>query len=186
MRLTGGVDKGHSLVSPRGIDIRPTSDRVRESLFSILGPLDGEVVLDLFAGAGTLGLEALSRGASSAWFVDRNPRSLKALQESVARLGYDDRVHLLRRDAASAVAQLAQLEPRFDLVFLDPPYGSPDLEPTLRALGGSGLVTPDGRVVAEHDREDVLEPRYGALVRTDSRRYGRTILSFYQPEKASL
>ncbi|MFM7200057.1 MAG: 16S rRNA (guanine(966)-N(2))-methyltransferase RsmD [Myxococcota bacterium] len=187
MRLTGGVDGGHALVSPRGDDIRPTSDRVREALFSILGPLDQERVLDMFAGAGTLGLEALSRGASHATFAEIHPRSLKALQANVERLGYTAKVELVRKPAPQVVAWLAAQQRAFELIFLDPPYGDEALEPTVQAVANTGILTPSGVLMAEHDRGQPLAERYpvagGGLERVDIRQYGRTLLSFYQPIK---
>ncbi len=180
MRLTGGKDKGHPLASPHGPGIRPTSDRVREALFNILGPLDGEVVLDLFSGAGTLGLEALSRGVAEVCFVDGNLRALRALEESLSRLKYDSRARVLCRELPSAVTTLVRMQRSFDLVFMDPPYGSPALSPTLVALAASGLILAEGRVVVEHDREDTIAASYGGLEQVDQRRYGRTLLSFFQ------
>lgn len=190
MRLTGGVDGGHGLVSPKGDDIRPTSDRVREALFSMLGPLSGERVLDVFAGAGTLGLEALSRGAATATFVDINPRSLAALRANVERLKYTRRAEVIRMPAPDVVRVLSKRSSTFDLIFMDPPYGSPALEPTLQAVAEAGLLTAQGVLVAEHDRDAPLASEYpgppgsaperALLRRVDVRHYGRTLLSFYQ------
>lgn len=187
MRLTGGVDGGHALVSPRGDDIRPTSDRVREALFSILGPLDQERVLDMFAGAGTLGLEALSRGASHTTFAEINPRSLKALQANLERLGYQGRAEVIRKPAPQVVGWLAGQQRGFELIFLDPPYGDLALEPTVEAVAQTGILSASGVLMAEHDRAQPLAERYsvghGGLERVDVRQYGRTLLSFYQPIK---
>lgn len=188
MRLTGGIDGGHSLVSPRGDDIRPTSDRVREALFSILrslyGPFDGERVLDVFAGAGTLGLESLSRGAGSAVFADLNPRSLAALEQNVERLKYRSRVEVIKQAAPEVMRTLHRRSEAFDLIFMDPPYGNPALEPTLKAVLTFGLLKPGGILVAEHDRADLLLNQYadaaGSLEQVDQRQYGRTLLTFYQ------
>ncbi len=182
MRVTGGEARGRRLASPRGAGTRPTSDRVRESLFNILGPLDGSCVLDLFCGAGTLGLEALSRGAACAWFVDRSHVPLRALEASVDALGYRSRVRMVRLHLPRGLDVLVARGQSFDLVVLDPPYGSPDLEPCLDRLGTGGLVSREGVVVVEHDRDHELAEGYGGLARFDRRRYGRTVLTFYRRE----
>lgn len=190
MRLTGGSDGGHSLVSPRGDDIRPTSDRVREALFSILrglyGALDGERVLDVFAGAGTLGLECLSRGAGSAVFADINSRSLAALEQNLDKLRYRGRAEVIRQAAPDVMKTLHRKSQAFDLIFMDPPYGDAALEPTLKA--SRAILKASGMVVAEHDRADILAPAYdlpeGRLERVDQRQYGRTLLSFYRTGEA--
>ncbi len=179
MRLTGGEARGRRLVSPRGTGTRPTSDRIRENLFNILGPLDGLRVLDLFCGAGTLGLEALSRGAREAWFVDASPLPLRALEASVVRLGFQGRVHVVRARLPGWLGRIHDHAGRFDLIMLDPPYGAPELQACLQILGRGNLLGEAGRVVAEHDRAQPIEPAYGALCRVDIRRYGRTVLSFY-------
>jgi 16S rRNA (guanine966-N2)-methyltransferase len=127
VRIIAGTRKGHTIQAPPGRGTRPTSDRVRENVFNLLGPIDDAVVLDLYAGSGAMGLEALSRGAAQAVFVERDPDALRAIEKNLDKLRL--RATVLRRDA---VAVLAAENRKYDLVFVDPPYDMyPDLEPQL-------------------------------------------------------
>ncbi len=152
MRVVAGAFKGRRLLSPRGRRTRPTSDRVRESLFSILGALEDLTVLDLFAGSGALGIEALSRGAAEAVFVDRDRTAIAAVGANLASVGASSRI--VRADA---LGFLARAEGRYDLVFVDPPYSS------ARSLAGplsqrlAPVLTPEARIVSESDKRAPLE-----------------------------
>ena len=177
MRIIGGEARGRRLKAPHGAGTRPTADRVRETIFNILGQrLDGERVLDLYAGSGALALEALSRGASAAVLVERDREAARICQENVDALGYGSRVQLVRGDAGQA---LGRLTGAFDLIFIDPPYAAGPAA-ALALLGERGLVAPGGRVVAEHDKRDELAERYGSLTCTDRRRFGDTGVSFFE------
>ncbi len=176
MRVVAGLYGGRALVAPRGQETRPTSDRVREALFSILGAVDGVSVLDLFAGSGALGIEALSRGAGKAVFVDVSAAAVAAIRRNLAALGIDAEV---RRQRALSFLETARTSGRqYDLVFLDPPYRHAE------ALGGklgtalAPVLTPAARVVAESDRRVPLE--LGARL-LDERRYGDTLIRIYGP-----
>jgi pantetheine-phosphate adenylyltransferase/16S rRNA (guanine(966)-N(2))-methyltransferase RsmD len=195
LRIIGGALGGRRLTAPPGAVTRPTADRVREALFNILGaPTAGARVLDVFAGAGALGLEALSRGAAEAWFIERAPAALRCLRANVAGLDLDAACHVVRGDAVAilrrwdATARQRDLtggaDPglRFGWVFLDPPYQTDLAARALAVLGEGRLLAPDARVVVEHDRRNPPEPRHGGLVRTDLRRYGDTELSLYRNE----
>jgi 16S rRNA (guanine966-N2)-methyltransferase len=178
MRIIGGSLGGRHLRAPRGLATRPTGDRVREAIFNILGPPpDAAKVLDLFAGAGGLGLEALSRGAAAATFVDQSAAACRAIDENARELGVESRVRVIRADVHRALPRL-WAGGRFDWVFLDPPYAGDDLT---RALGA---LPPAGVVIAEHDRRrpppEEVNGRMGGLVLADRRRYGDTEVSFYQ------
>lgn len=192
LRIIGGVLGGRRLTAPPGAVTRPTADRVREALFSILGPPDpGLRVLDACAGAGALGLESLSRGAAEAWFIEISPAALRCLRANVAALGVVAASHVIRGDAAAILRRwnttAARPDPqgadpglRFGWVFLDPPYQS-DLAARLLALLGEGrLLAPDACVVVEHDRRNPPDLHHGCLVRTDHRRYGDTELSLFR------
>ena len=171
-------------MAPPGAETRPTADRVREALFSILGPPDENArVLDLFAGAGGLGIEALSRGAERAVFVERSRGALRYLRRNLDDLGLASVSEVHQEDAARFADRLASAgQPRFYWIFLDPPYRS-DLGPTaLAALGRAELLAPGGALVLEHDRRRPPDDRYGYLVKADCRRYGDTELSFYRSE----
>ncbi len=175
MRIIGGTLGGRRLRAPRGADTRPTADRVRESLFNILGPLDGARVLDLFAGTGALALEALSRGAASAVLVDKAAEPVRCIAENARALGVEDRARVVRADALAA---LSRLPGPFDLIFLDPPYAL-DVAPVLGAL--PPLLGDGARVIVEHDRR-TPPPGTVPLSLVDRRRYGDTEVSFYAKE----
>ncbi len=182
MRIIAGSFKGHRLAAVRG-RLRPTSERVREAVFSILGlAVPGARVLDLFAGTGALGLEALSRGAAAVVFVEDHPASLKVLRRNIEALGLADRTEVLPLPVKGALKRLIARQAVFDIVFLDPPYGSGLAADTLKALAGAGILTPAARVVAEHSRREVLPGAVGGLERRDSRRYGDTQVAFYEYE----
>ena len=178
MRVIGGTLGGRTLVAPRGRETRPTPERVREALFSILGSLDGLRVLDLFAGSGALGIEALSRGARELTLVDAARPATAAIARNLNSLGADAEV---RRQTASGFLQQARDERRqYDLVFVDPPYGEAvRLGPQLSAALVPVLAT-GARVVFESDRRapPTLEP----LRRVDERRYGDTLIGIYVNE----
>ncbi len=161
---------------PEGLSIRPTSDRVRQAIFNVLGQFfDGERVLDLFAGSGAMGLEALSRGAGRLTLVEQDREAIRAIEANLRMLGWEERARVVRGDVG---AFLRSAGGDFDLVFVDPPYEiSP--APYLVALGT--LALPAGaRVVVEHEARFRPEDRYGNLQRRESRRYGVTSVSFYE------
>jgi 16S rRNA (guanine(966)-N(2))-methyltransferase RsmD len=185
VRIISGQFRSRSLDAPAGLDTRPTSDRLRETLFNVLAPrIEGCSFLDLYAGSGAVGLEALSRGAARAEFVERAPNALKALRGNLAGLGIRAGFHI---DAGSVAAALKRLTKSghagFDVIFLDPPYDlEKDYESTLSALGGiaAGLVAANGVVIAEHRRKAKLAERFGRLQRRRLLEQGDAALSFYQ------
>jgi 16S rRNA (guanine(966)-N(2))-methyltransferase RsmD len=169
---------GRRLKAPAGRATRPTSERVREAVFSILGPPpDDAVVLDLFAGAGALGLEALSRGAEHAVFADSSRAAIKVLRDNIASLDVRGATRVHPTDALRA---LSKLPGPFHWIFIDPPYATDLASRALEHLGGTEQLAEDGVIVVEHDRRNAPEPGHGCLVRTDCRRYGDTEVSFYQ------
>lgn len=171
MRIIAGTRKGHTIQAPPGRDTRPTSDRVRESIFNILGPVDEAVVLDLYAGSGAMGLEALSRGAARAVFVERDPDAVRSIEKNLDKLRL--RGTVLRQDA---VAVLAGESRKYDLVFVDPPYDMyPDLEPQL-ARYLPPVLSDAAVVVVETDAR--VEPSLPLEQRT-SRTYGSARVTVY-------
>lgn len=178
MRITGGRLAGRRLEVPRA-EVRPTADRVRESLFGRLGDLAGKRVLDLFAGSGALGFEALSRGAESVVFADRSPLVLATLRKNAERLGVEDAIELRRGDARAVLRRLVGNH-LFDLAFLDPPYAGGHLAAALGALVESALLAPEALVVAESDRRHPPGPVLG-LAAIDERRYGDTLITWFVP-----
>ena len=177
MRIIAGDFRGRRLRPPVGMSIRPTADRVREALFSILGlRVRGAEVLDLFAGTGALGLEALSRGASHAVFVDENPGAVAVIRANIDLCKAGERSTLLRLPAHRALEQLTASEKSFDLIFMDPPYGKGLIESTLPHVGEA--AAPDALVVAEHHAGETTGSIAG-WVRTDLRKYGDTEISIF-------
>ena len=180
MRIVGGTLGGRVLRAPAGALTRPTSEKVREAVFGILGQdaLAGPV-LDLFAGSGAVGIEALSRGAPHATFVDSARLALTATRGNLKDLGVEDRATVIAGDAlAFAKRPLPEGAAPWRLVFVDPPYAS-DLA-TRAVLALSANLAPDGVIVIEHDRRNAPPEALGSLVRTDERRYGDTLISFYE------
>jgi 16S rRNA (guanine(966)-N(2))-methyltransferase RsmD len=179
-RLTGGVAKGRRLFSVPGQDVRPALARMRISVFEILRPrLEGATVVDLFAGTGSLGLEALSRGAAGALFYDVDRRSLEAVEKNLARLGFGDRARVVLGNAFEAVERL---EPA-DLLFVDPPYDfyverTAQMRRLIETLATRVLATPEGRVISEHRAHEGLGDVAGARI-VDERKYGDTVVTFY-------
>ena len=184
MRVIGGVDRGRTLAAPRGRGTRPTADRVREALFDILGPrIIGTRVLDLFAGTGAVGIEALSRGAAYAVFVESDREALRALRRNLATLGLPGtRAQIVAGDARDALAAIACSEPAFDLVFLDPPYAGSLVPPVLAALAASPLVRPGADVVVQHRVKTPVPTVPGLSPAREPRRYGETALTFLLAE----
>lgn len=174
MRVIAGTHGGRRLQAPSGRDTRPTSDRVREALFSVLGDVGGLRVLDLYAGSGALGIEALSRGAATCEFVDRAAPAITAIRRNLDALGIDAPAH--RRDALQALSDASGRAAAYDLVFLDPPYRhSPELG---RALSDAlpAVLAPGARVVTESDRRSELALD---LPSTFERRYGDTLIRIH-------
>ena len=184
-RIIAGEGKGRRLKAPKGLTTRPTAARVRQTLFDILAPwLPGCRFLDVFAGAGAVGLEALSRGASRVVLVDASAGAVAALRANAAALAHaGGEVRIVRQDARAALAAFADAQDRFDVVYVDPPYAGDLYEPVLARA--SGLLAEDGVVVAEHFHKRALPERIGALTRTREVRVGDHRLSFYRRQQES-
>lgn len=179
MRIIGGTLKGRKLASVKGDRTRPTADRVREALFNILGPLPpGTRVLDLFAGTGALGIEALSRGADLAVFVDRDPRPLATLRKNIDHCGLQAHTRVFRWDITKNLNCLKPFTRPFDLAFLDPPYHNQLIPPALAGLLRLQALSQGATIVAEHAADEDIPPPAG-LIREDRRTYGQTSLSFF-------
>ena len=174
-RITAGEWRGRQIATPRGLGIRPTRSLIRQSLFNILGSsVEGMRVVDLYAGAGTVGFEALSRGAASATFVDRDTVSLGCIAATAARLGCGDRCHAVRSDVVAWVRRNQATVAAADLTFVDAPYRDMELDVTLALLGAH----PPALVVCEHHVKRRLPERIGALERARETRHGLTTVTF--------
>lgn len=177
MRIIAGRFGSRRIEAPKGMDTRPTLDMTRESLFNMLqGSVQGARVLDLFAGSGALGLEALSRGAESAVFCDADRDAVRAVKRNLESLGAQDEARVLKGDYAALLERLGAAGERFDLVFIDPPYAA-QTEPILRQTLRSGVLAEDGLIIYERDACRELALPDGLALRR-SRVYGRTALDF--------
>jgi 16S rRNA (guanine(966)-N(2))-methyltransferase RsmD len=204
MRIIAGEFRSRTLAAPSGLATRPTSDRLRETLFNVLAPrIEGVAFLDLYAGSGAVGIEALSRGAANIVFVERAPAALAVLRGNLARLGLRAgfQIHagsvgswLRKSGTGGGLGRKAGREPErksglvFNLVFLDPPYDAArEYAATLGLLGScaAGLLVPDALVIAEHRRKEQLEDRYGLLERTRLLEQGDAALSFFALARSS-
>jgi 16S rRNA (guanine(966)-N(2))-methyltransferase RsmD len=184
MRVIAGTYRSRPLVAPKGLDTRPTSDRLRETLFNVLAPrIEGAVFVDLYAGSGAVGIEAISRGAREAIFVENAEPALKAIRQNLSSLGIKGNYALESRSAAAALKRLAASNRIVDIVFLDPPYASAsDYESTLTLLGNecAPLIGSNGMVIAEHIKRHDLAEDYGQLHRYRLLKQGDAALSFYK------
>ncbi|HIJ73958.1 MAG TPA: 16S rRNA (guanine(966)-N(2))-methyltransferase RsmD [Candidatus Hydrogenedentes bacterium] len=180
MRVIAGQAKGAKLVAPKGIDVRPTLDRVRESLFNILAPrLSGARFLDLYAGSGANGIEALSRGAVECVFIDNDSRSLRAIRRNLATTGLERSATVRRRALPEKICGLAKEFGRFDLIFADPPYAFADYERLLGLIRQEDLLQRGGVTVIEHDMRTRLPDEAHGYVCARRGDYGDTALSFF-------
>jgi 16S rRNA (guanine(966)-N(2))-methyltransferase RsmD len=180
MRITGGYLRGRLLRAPIGSATRPTSSKVREAIFSIVGDriVDARV-LDLYAGSGALGIEALSRGALFAAFVEASPAAVKAILGNLEDLELDDQAQVLRGSVTHGLERLSRAGERFRLVFMDPPYAGRAAEETLSATASSGVLAPESLVIVEHTKRQELSDEFGSLTLVLDRRYGDTMVSVF-------
>lgn len=176
MRIITGSKRGKKLTSLEGTQVRPTSDRVKEALFDILQfSIEGRRFLDLFAGSGQIGLEALSRGASQAVFVDVFRDSVRVVEKNAAATGFSDRARIVQADFA---AFLRDGRERFDIAFLDPPYGTGLLQQALPMVVEH--MNPGGVVICEHPRQEELPEQAGDFSKHKTYRYGKVMLTVYR------
>ena len=180
LRIIAGKHKGLHLDGPKGKRVRPTADRVREAIFNILGYDLSELwVLDLFAGTGAMGLEALSRGAAFVVMVDQHPAAIRLIGRNLTACGNPENVRVQKLDLRRGLKSLTSQDYSFDLVFLDPPYGRGLTQRCLEHLGSGKILNEAATVVSEHASEENLSSIYGCLHRQSMRVYGNTGVSFY-------
>lgn len=181
LRVISGTAGGHKLKTIKGDATRPTADRVKESLFNIIsGVISDAVVLDLYAGTGNLGIEALSRGARKAVFVDRSRESVSVIRDNLTHTKLGDRAEIINNDVSVALKKLSRSNMKFDLIFLDPPYGKGLVQKTLELLVTYDIVKENCIVVAEHSALDEVPGEAGCLRLIREQKYGDTKLSFYR------
>ena len=184
MRIIGGHDRGRRLRAPRGQTTRPTADRVRVSLFDVLGPaVAGTRVLDLFAGTGAVGIEALSRGAARVVFVEKDQAALRALRANLAALGASRAAaRVMAGDVLHVLGDLPAQEEPFDLVFIDPPYATSLAGRVLAALAAARICRAGGEVIVQHSTRTALPSVQGFVDHRRARRFGDTALTFLRAE----
>ena len=181
MRVIGGTHRGRRLRTVGGLAVRPTSDRLRETLFNILAPkIDGSRFLDICAGSGAVGIEALSRGAIEATFIESSRHAFAVIEANLAALGITNEATNINRDAAAALKRLELEARQFELAFFDPPYASEIYSQVMRQLGSGNLLTGAALVIVEHLAKTPPQPEYGRLRICREVKQGESALAFYE------
>jgi 16S rRNA (guanine(966)-N(2))-methyltransferase RsmD len=182
MRIIAGAYRGRRLRTLRGREVRPTSDRLRETLFDVLGSsVAGSVFVDCYAGSGAVGLEALSRGAAQVFWIEENPPAVRAIENNLAALGGSPQARIVRARASAGLRRLEQQGVQAHFCFLDPPYAAlPEAVRSLRWLAASSLMLPGGTIILEHSRKDASPEQIGGWSRTRLLQQGSSSLSFYK------
>lgn len=184
LRVISGKVRGLKLDTPKNQDVRPTTDRVKESLFNMINPYIRESnVLDLFAGTGSLGIECLSRGAKNCVFVDKSRESINIVKSNVKKARVENESTILNIDFKDAVKRLSTQNQKFDVIFMDPPYYENMFIDCLKSIDELNLLHEDGIIVVEHDTKDQFEETIGRLVKTRDKKYGNTTMTFYKWEE---
>lgn len=185
LRVISGSAKGHKLKTINGMTTRPTSDKVKGSIFNILAShIPGAAVLDVFGGTGSLGIEALSRGAESAVFFDKSTECCGVIRENLAHTKLTEQARVFHTDYAAGIAKMHAEGKKFDIIFLDPPYHKNFIQETLKILVNNDIIGDDGILIAEHSSSDILPEAFGNLVAVDSRKYGDTTVTFYRKDSS--
>jgi 16S rRNA (guanine966-N2)-methyltransferase len=178
MRIIGGFKKGFPLKRPKAANVRPTTDMIKEALFNILHPINGKTFLDLFAGTGNVGIEALSRGAAQVTFIENNKDLARSIKDLAKQLGFEGNAQIISMEMKKGILQISQLDLKFDYVFIDPPYQKDLIEDTIDRIDQVGLVNESSLIVVQHSkREQVVLPR-GRFGLEDQRNYGDSMLTF--------
>lgn len=181
MRVVAGSRRGIPLKSLPGTNTRPTSDKVKESVFNIIGPyFDGGTAVELFGGSGSLSLEALSRGAEDAYIFEKNAKACSIIQMNAEKCRFTDQLHIHRTDARNAVQTLQRLNVQADLLFIDPPYAEIKFYQLAQDFAESGLLTEHAIIVCEHEKHLVLADAFGAFEKTKNSIYGNSAISIYR------
>lgn len=185
MRVIAGNARGMRLVAPAGMQTRPTSDRIKEAIFSIIESrftIADTDILDICAGTGALGIEALSRHAASCCFIEKERRAIEAVRKNLTTTRASERAGILEMDAFKALRLLAEKKRQFDLVFFDPPYSSSLYLPVAAALSDLSLLSENGLLIVESDRRNILPEQIGSLEKIDRRVYGDSAVEIYCSE----
>jgi 16S rRNA (guanine966-N2)-methyltransferase len=180
MRIIGGQCKGQQIISPKGSDVRPTSDRVKEAVFNTIQKrVPGSIVIDLFAGAGSLGIEALSRYAGKAYFVDHSPNQIQLIRKNLIKTGLMEGAEVLGSEVGTALLKLSARQIYADIIFMDPPYGQDFIEKTLILIDQNRVLHRDGIIVTEFGNDERIPEKTNHLQLLSIRKYGSTGIAYY-------
>ncbi|MGE0128281.1 MAG: 16S rRNA (guanine(966)-N(2))-methyltransferase RsmD [Blastocatellales bacterium] len=186
MRVIAGIYKGRRLKTLEGSCVRPTSDRLRETIFNILAPrIEGSRFADICAGSGAIGIEALSRGAEQVTFIESSLKAARVISENLRHCGVKAGYKVINRDAIRAAKYFASENMRFDIIYFDPPYGSDVYSPVMWQIANNDLLAEDGIVIVEHRRQTPLLPNYDRLRLYRQVAQGESLLTFYRVETES-
>lgn len=181
MRIISGRAKGKKILSPLGMETRPTLDRIKESIFDIIqNNIYNSRVLDVFAGTGSLGLEAASRGAKECYLVDKGPETFKLLKQNIVNLKFEDICRCYNMDSYIALNEFAAKKTIFDLIFIDPPYLKDMIPPAVKIIDEKNILTRDGLIVTKIDSKEVIFEGTENIILTNYRKYGNTTICFYR------
>lgn len=184
MRVISGKARGLKLNTPKNDDVRPTTDRVKESLFNMINSyiMDSNI-LDLFAGTGSLGIECLSRGAKNCVFVDISKESIAIVKSNIKKARVENESTVINADFKDAVSRLKVQKNKFDVIFMDPPYYKDMFVDALEKIDDADLLNEDGLIIVEHDTKDVFPEKIARLEKSKDKKYGNTTLTFYKMEE---
>lgn len=181
MRVISGTKKGLPLKAVSGTNTRPTTDKVKESIFNMIGPyFDGGVAVDLFAGSGNLGIESLSRGIDTCIFIEKDLKALQTIKDNIMKCGLEDSSEIFKIDATRAVKALEKREFKIDLLFVDPPYNQLMYYDLVQTLVDKGCMSDTATIVCEHEKYAVIPESYGDFELVKKELYGGTVISIYR------
>jgi 16S rRNA (guanine966-N2)-methyltransferase len=178
MRIVGGSKKGFLLKKPKSADVRPTTDMIKEALFNILHSVSGKTFLDLFSGTGSVGIEALSRGASLVVFIERKKDLARSIKDLALQLGFEENARIVSMEMSKGILRLCQFNIVLDYIFIDPPYQKDLIEETINRIDKAGLVTEDSLIVIQHSKREPIKLLDGKYSVEDQRTYGDSMLTF--------
>lgn len=180
-RIIAGKAKGTIIDTPAGMQIRPTSDRAKEALFNILrDSIENRKVLDLFSGTGSLGLEAVSRGAVSCLFVDNNKNSINIIERNISKCHFENQCEIICAGVEKALGMLGRKKSKFGCIFMDPPYGKKLLKSTIEKIGENDIIVDGSIIIVEHEKNEMPPEETDVFKCYDRRRYGAVNFSFYK------
>src|SRR3989338_8766162 len=182
MRVISGTAKGRKLYTPKSHNIRPALDKVKGAIFNILFNVEGLAVLDLFSGTGAIGIEALSRGAAHATFVDTSHEAVTIIRKNIELCGFKNCAMIFPKKVSVAIEYFAKHSQRFDLIFVDPPYLKDLINPTLAMIANADIMSENGKIIVEHHPKEPISEVAG-LTLTGRRKYGQTLLTFLCPTR---